>query len=184
VLRVQAAHKISSLPAGYRGLADREIVANLLALPETRGARQVLAYLPLPDEPSLRALLEQVVQRAVPVFVPRVESPTEMSFVRWRPSDGYEVASGGLWSGVSNEVPTAASTVAFIPGRAFDLDGFRLGRGRGYYDRVLVDLRQFATLVGVAYECQLLGHVPREPHDQIVDIVVTEMRTVRVRALS
>jgi 5-formyltetrahydrofolate cyclo-ligase len=62
-------------------------------------------------------------------------------------------------------------TFAIIPGMAFDASLNRLGRGRGFYDRVLNRL-QSAYKVGLAFPCQLLEQVPVEPHDVKMDEVV------------
>jgi len=66
----------------------------------------------------------------------------------------------------------AAVGAVLVPGVAFDRSGGRLGRGGGYYDRLLRGLR--AVKVGVAFEAQLVGVVPAGPTDQRVDWVVTE----------
>jgi len=57
-----------------------------------------------------------------------------------------------------------------IPGRAFDKSGNRLGRGGGYYDRILRDVK--CLKIGVAFNCQLFDSIPVEPHDQKVDIII------------
>ena len=54
---------------------------------------------------------------------------------------------------------------ALIPGLAFDREGYRLGRGGGYYDRLIPSLRQDAICWGLGYDCQLVESIPREVHD-------------------
>lgn len=61
--------------------------------------------------------------------------------------------------------------LAIIPGRAFTPDGRRLGRGKGYYDRLLPTLH--CPTIGVCYPFQLLDDIPTEPHDHTVDEVIT-----------
>ncbi len=62
-----------------------------------------------------------------------------------------------------------------VPGVAFDIiDGNRLGRGKGFYDRFLAKLRPDAISVGLAFLCQIFPKIPTEPHDQRVSAVVTE----------
>ena len=63
-----------------------------------------------------------------------------------------------------------------IPGLGFDLSGHRLGRGGGYYDRLLDGATGLKT--GVGYDCQIFDAIPCEPHDVGVDYVVTETRMV------
>jgi len=67
--------------------------------------------------------------------------------------------------------------LVIVPGVAFDDRGGRLGRGGGYYDRLLEDLRRTTpapTVIGVCFACQRLDRVPRGSHDQLVDLVCTE----------
>ncbi len=65
-----------------------------------------------------------------------------------------------------------------VPGIVFDRQGYRLGYGLGYYDKLLARLT--ATKIGLAYDFQVVDCVPREKHDQPVDLVVTETETIRV----
>lgn len=61
-----------------------------------------------------------------------------------------------------------------VPGMAFDPSGRRLGRGKGYYDRLLVDLKLRSPQmisIGVAYDHQLVKVVPTEAHDHVVDMI-------------
>jgi 5-formyltetrahydrofolate cyclo-ligase len=65
-----------------------------------------------------------------------------------------------------------------VPGRAFDRAGTRLGRGGGAYDRILAGLQ--APKIGVAFACQLVENLPREPHDVPMDAVVTSREIIRI----
>lgn len=69
-------------------------------------------------------------------------------------------------------LPLEAIDVMIIPGVAFDARGNRLGRGGGYYDRLLAAFDGFTA--GVAFAFQLVPCVPTEPHDRSVQVVVTE----------
>jgi 5-formyltetrahydrofolate cyclo-ligase len=61
-----------------------------------------------------------------------------------------------------------------VPGAAFTPRGERLGRGGGFYDRLLASPERRARSLGICFDCQLLPELPVEPHDQPVDGVVTE----------
>jgi 5-formyltetrahydrofolate cyclo-ligase len=65
---------------------------------------------------------------------------------------------------------------------AFDRKGYRLGYGGGFYDRTLEVLRAKKSIVaiGIAYAAQEVGHVPRGPHDQPLDYVMTEREVFKV----
>jgi 5-formyltetrahydrofolate cyclo-ligase len=65
-----------------------------------------------------------------------------------------------------------------VPGVAFDLSGRRLGRGKGYYDRLLKQTR--GTTCGVAFDEQIVGEIPVEPHDLNVNCILTPTRWIEV----
>lgn len=65
-----------------------------------------------------------------------------------------------------------------IPAVAFDRKGNRLGRGKGFYDRLLKTSR--ATKIGVGYEFQLLDSIPCEPHDVAMDMVITQKTLIKL----
>jgi len=71
--------------------------------------------------------------------------------------------------------PLTIDTV-LIPGSVFDTGGGRLGYGGGYYDRFLTESAPQSARVGVAFEQQLVEQVPMEPHDQYMDVLVTEQQ--------
>jgi 5-formyltetrahydrofolate cyclo-ligase len=62
--------------------------------------------------------------------------------------------------------------LAIIPGVAFDANGGRLGRGKAYYDKILLKLKGRAKLIGICYDFQMVENVPVEPHDISVDEVI------------
>jgi 5-formyltetrahydrofolate cyclo-ligase len=71
-------------------------------------------------------------------------------------------------------VDLAVIECAIVPGVAFDLDGGRLGRGGGHYDRLLAALPTTCLRIGLAFSCQIVPRVPMDTHDQAVDVVVSD----------
>lgn len=67
-----------------------------------------------------------------------------------------------------------------VPGLAFDRSGGRVGWGRGHYDATFAAARVDALRIGLAFECQVVDRVPREAHDALVHVVVTETAAYRV----
>ncbi len=67
-----------------------------------------------------------------------------------------------------------------VPGLAFDVAGLRLGRGGGYYDRLLARRRSDSTTVGLAPDRMLVATLPREPHDIPMTHVATELRLLAI----
>lgn len=72
------------------------------------------------------------------------------------------------------EVPIAQLDLILVPGLAFDTRGRRLGRGGGHYDRLLAHPSRRAFALAPAFALQVVPEVPTNPHDQVVDRVVTE----------
>jgi 5-formyltetrahydrofolate cyclo-ligase len=75
-------------------------------------------------------------------------------------------------------VPIEFIDIAIIPGFAFDEKGGRIGSGDGLYDRLIPILPVTTRKVGLAYESQIVQHVPMESHDKHVDIIITENRII------
>lgn len=76
------------------------------------------------------------------------------------------------------EYPPSVADLIVIPGVAFDLNGRRIGYGRGYYDRALHQLEGEGRLVGFCHDFQLLDEIAEEPHDVKLDMIITEKRVV------
>jgi 5-formyltetrahydrofolate cyclo-ligase len=76
-------------------------------------------------------------------------------------------------------LPLAELDLLVLPGVGFDLAGYRLGFGRGYYDRALADVPPELERVGFAYEFQVIGLLPVAAHDCRLTLLVTEQRMLR-----
>jgi 5-formyltetrahydrofolate cyclo-ligase len=70
-------------------------------------------------------------------------------------------------------VPREEIDAILVPAVAFDLRGYRVGYGGGYYDRFLPSVPQ-AVRIGAAFSCQIVAEIPADPHDVPVDRIVTE----------
>jgi len=74
-------------------------------------------------------------------------------------------------------VPLEEIDLVMVPGIAFDRSGYRLGYGRGYYDRTFGFTRQ-AVLAGLAYDFQVVDELPIEEHDVNLDLLVTSSKVL------
>ncbi len=75
-------------------------------------------------------------------------------------------------------LPTHVYDVIIVPVLGFDTDGYRLGLGKGWYDRFLATQPQ-ALKIGLAYRWARLTQLPHEPHDMPLDMILTEHDTMR-----
>jgi len=69
--------------------------------------------------------------------------------------------------------------VIIIPGIAFDASGNRLGRGKGYYDRFLTRINPSVLKIALAYEIQMVDHIPHDKNDIPVNMIITEQRIIQ-----
>ncbi len=129
----------------------------------------------LPGEPDLSPMLAWMVERGcLPVLfqfnsgelVPRVV----------RGMHDMERGAFGAWVPRDQCRPARVDELDLIltPGLAFDRSGCRLGRGRGYFDRLFVSSDSKALRLGVCFACQVIEAVPCEPHDARVGGLATE----------
>jgi len=166
-------------PRDGHGEARREahsqaIRAALRGHPAWRKARMICAFLPLGSEPRIAPLWEEESEAAFCFPRPRGE---ELELVK---ISGPELLRRADWKMNLPELDTApvlpleAVDLLLVPGIAFALDGGRLGRGGGYYDRLLARKSPGTLAVGVCFGAQIVGDLPRELHDLRVDAIVTE----------
>ena len=141
------------------------------------GASVVAAYMPIDEEPLLDGVLKVLAEKNVKVCFPRVEGD-DIVFCEAYSEDSFEEGSFSIReprSGLLLAEPSKID-VMLVPGMAFDREGTRLGRGKGFYDRFCRDLKGNGRLsiIGVVSEKNLLPAIPRESWDLVVDAVVTE----------
>jgi 5-formyltetrahydrofolate cyclo-ligase len=178
-LRASALSARRELTRSERQQASAAVVDRLLRLPELRGARTVLLYAALADEVDVAGLVAPLRAQGVRTLFPRVRGD-DLEMVA--ASDLLTLTLGyrGIQEPVGPAIDPEVVDAAVIPGVAFDLRGTRLGHGVGHYDRLLATLPDGCGRIGVCFSCQLVPAVPREDHDQLVHVVVTERATHHV----
>ena len=154
--------------------AAEEVFARLEKTAAFILADRILMYHSLPDEVFTHDFLSKWHGRKH-FFLPRVNGvnldilPYEESRLELG-SFHIEEPSG------DNVVDPSELELIVVPAVAYDRKGNRLGRGKGFYDRLLGTTK--ATKVGIGYEFQLLDELPVEPHDVGVDIIITQNSTI------
>ena len=131
----------------------------------------IVAYYPLPDEVDIRPLLDEWIAEGKTVFLPKVTGDDTMELRRYTGRDDMHEGAfhilepeGQLFAG------DVSIDVVLVPGVAFDAEGHRLGRGKGYYDRFLSSLP--SELIGVCFDFQKVDEVPVDSFDIPVDEVI------------
>lgn len=154
-------------------------------IPAWNAAKTVLVYAPLPDELNCTPAAMVALECGVRVCVPRVdwghkrlEAVPITDFNADLLPDRHAVRSPH--PDLAAISPSEIDAV-LVPGLAFDRTGLRLGRGGGFYDRLLSTSGIRAVKVGVAFGVQVVKAVPADARDVRVDWVLTEMETARCR---
>ena len=149
--------------------------------PQLPGARIILFFAPLANEIDLWPLLEEQLAAGKAVALPWFDSATQTYHARRVVNLAGEIVAGkfGVREPASScaEIPLEQFDLVLVPGMAFDLAGNRLGRGRGFYDRLLA--KAAGVKCGVCHDFQLLEEIPAEPTDAKVDFIFTPSRCVR-----
>lgn len=145
-----------------------------LGLRQLKGASQVGLYVPLPGEPQPIRALEWAFSEKRQPFLPKVLNET-LLYLALDPLSKLIIGRYGLPEPIGGKPwHPRHGDVLFIPGLAFDTRGFRLGRGKGCFDRFLATLPACVIKVGICFESNLFLSLPADAWDQRVDIVVTE----------
>lgn len=154
---------------------DQAIAERALALAVLTGPGPVSAYWPMRSEADPRPILEGLHERGVALCLPAIVAGA-MLFRRWAPWE--PIVPGGFGTLVPQpHEPQVLPTILLVPLAAFDRRGYRIGYGKGYYDRALSELGP-VTSIGIGYAAQEIEAVPDEPHDQRLDWIVTERETI------
>ena len=163
---------------------SEDITDQVLLLHEYVQARGIACYVSKDTEVDTRVLIRHALDHGKRVLIPVVKKGDMDLFFSEIKDLGKELMPGTF--GILEPKPefvreTSLDTVdlIFVPGIAWDRDGYRLGWGRGYFDRVIKRLPQHVRSVGLAFNLQLINRVPRDQFDLPVDMVVTESRVVR-----
>jgi 5-formyltetrahydrofolate cyclo-ligase len=172
-----------ALSLGDRTAASELAVQRLLALPELRTVGTVLLYAALAEELDVGAAVAPLRARGVRSLFPRVQGE-ELDLVEAGDLRTLQLGHRGIREPVGPVVPVDEVDVVVVPGVAFDPHGGRLGQGGGHYDRLLVRLRPETARIGICFSCQVVPVVPRETHDEPVDLVVTDRAVHRARPLT
>ncbi len=139
-------------------------------------ADKILMYHSLPDELQTIAFLKKWGSRKK-FFLPRVNG-VNLDILPYDQSR-LELGSFQIEEPTGDDLTDPAEIeLIIVPAVAFDRNGNRLGRGKGFYDRLLQTTR--ATKIGVGYDFQLIEEIPAEPHDVPMDMVITQRHYIRI----
>ena len=163
--------RIAHLRPDFQPLETRSqtVLKNVQTLEPFRTAKTIGAYMPLPDEVDVTPFFQRLEKQFyIPVFDPALGS--------YRMAKYTPELKPGKFGIPEPEEPAWADAdeidLILVPGIAFDRTGNRLGRGGGFYDRLLP--LYSAVRIALCFDFQTLDTIPSEPHDCRMNILVTE----------
>jgi 5-formyltetrahydrofolate cyclo-ligase len=187
VLRGAVQSRRSALTSQECFLLSRAIQARALQSPAYRAARSIALYSATQNEVGTEEILDNALASGRRVFYPRTAANGAREFIGITSSADLRAGRYGIRepSGIERLPRDDRRTLTvFVPGVAFDRMGNRLGRGKGWYDRMLAWLEDQATLVALAYEFQIVEEVPTNIWDKKVHFIVTENQIISCGAAS
>ncbi len=143
-------------------------------------SRRILSFLPMPGEPDVRPLLEQALADGKTLALPRFNAQRgDYDICLTRDLAALETGHWGIPEPGANRPLLKPEWLDFVlvPGLAYDMMGRRLGRGKGYFDRLLAGVQGLKC--GVAFDWQVVEEVPAGPHDVGMDWLLTPSRLAR-----
>ena len=183
-LRATASVRRESFSPSDLALWNRAIQETALRFGPYLIAQSVALYSPVRNEVATERIRDHALRAGKKVFYPKLSRGYGLALVRVESATEFGPGRHGILEPFGDTLlgeQEREELVVFVPGLAFDLRGNRLGRGGGWYDRVLEILGKGPLFVGLAYEFQVVRELPAETWDQRVHTIITERRVVNCR---
>jgi len=161
------------------------ITARVLELPEIGNARVVCTYMHIRSEARTTAIVERLLANQKRVIIPITNTADKtLTFSELKePNNALQQGTFGIPEPKPEHlhpVPLQDADVILVPGVAWDIRGYRIGYGAGYYDRTINALGKTIQMIGLSYEFQIIDTIPNSRYDQRVNKLTTEKRTIEV----
>lgn len=181
--RTKAKQYRTSLSQKQKQELDNKIVQNLIALNKFCDAETVLCYMSTPSEIDTTSIISMLLQKNRGVAVPRcIDDSRDMEFYSITSLGQTEKRTFGVYEPnpqTCEKLRDFRNSVCILPGLGFDREGYRLGYGKGYYDRFLSSYG--GPKIGLCYEKCLFNELPRGYFDVAADIIITENEIIYVK---
>ncbi len=157
---------------------SKNVIRNIIDLPVFHKSKGVFTYVSFHKEVRTHSLIEEIWKTGKTCFVPKVNRET-MELEVFEIQQWLDLKRG--YKGILEPKKYCKKIemystldLAIIPGVAFDREGYRLGYGKGFFDKLLNKFPDTIKKIGVAFSFQLIDQVPHEKHDEKVHTVIVE----------
>lgn len=180
-LRDEARILRASIPPILREEKSAYILASLIDMPAFKAASDVFCFVSFKDEVETRPILEHLWKQGKRVYIPYIhQAHKTMRASELRSFAELEVGYYGVMEQKDEFVRLTDSNkidLVITPGLLFDIDGYRIGYGGGYFDGFFASFEKPVTKIGICFQEQIRTKLPRAPHDMPVDWIVTDRLT-------
>lgn len=156
--------------------ASAALCSRILQLEAYQNAVSVLAYCPMRAEPDIRPVLEDCLRSGRSLYLPQTDDAMRIHPRRVMALNQLRRGRFGIWEPPEDAPEARDFSLILVPALAYDRQLYRLGQGAGCYDRFLPE--STGVTLGVCFDAFLLDWVPRDPHDQAVQMLCTESQTI------
>lgn len=171
-----------AVPAAARRERSLRVETRLAEQPEWAAAKRVALYASMHSEVETDRIQARAFAEGKELFLPRMDAEkNDIELARVTEGDELVESGYGFAEPVSSAsiVDPASIDLVLVPVLAVDERGFRLGYGRGFYDRLLPRLPR-AFRVALAFDFQLMGELPNTPGDEPVHCIVADTQVIRM----
>lgn len=178
IIRKEILEKLYKQSLEEIGLKSLEIKDKLFSSSMFNKAHTVMFYVSREEEVETHGMIKEALEKGKRVAVPYsvVETNSIIASLISDPKKDLEKGPFGIFEPRKDSlklVPLEEIDLIIVPGVAFDEKNYRLGRGKGYYDRFLKSLPSRSVAIGICFDFQRLKSIPVEPHDVPVSLVIT-----------
>ena len=177
-LRTTSLTELAQLDPLIKQHHDTTITDHLLQYIRGAGHRTIALYIAIEHEVNLERLIDSLIIDSYALCAPRYNQQLKTyAFHFWDTVTAFEKGQFNILEPTGRQVEPAEVDCMLIPGICFSMDGARLGRGGGYYDRLCASYR--GERLGVCYELQKRTEVPVDAWDKKMDLLCTETGCLR-----
>lgn len=169
--------RLSSLEVENR---SRLLFSKLEANNLLQQAQTIMGFVAIKNEVNLTEWLIKKLNQAKTIILPRVEADGQISGVKFTDWGNTIKSKLGIIEPLGEPFPEQEIDAVLVPGLVFDLKGYRLGYGKGYYDRFLPKLRKDSFKCGVCFDFQIVESIFPHEKDIPVDCLITEQQTLLI----
>jgi 5-formyltetrahydrofolate cyclo-ligase len=178
---------LAGLSSHDRHVRSLAACQQLIGTREFKNAQTIMIFMSMPSEVETSTLAVKAWQEGKNIAVPRIDwdakrmEPVEITSLDVGMQTAGPAGAPPVRQPVTGKVvPLGVIDMVVIPGLAFDRKGYRVGRGRGFYDRFLCQQDFQGARCALCFHEQLQeAGVPCEPHDIPMDLIVTDREVVR-----